>query len=395
MRACRSRDFSLPPTVGTRLVSTFEPVDQLPTAVPGQGVSPLRPIGIADRSRACVCDEPAAAARSTGLGVERLGVRVHPRRRSGRRRCGSNDGRCCSWRSRVSRHTGVHEGLSIDGAVQPAPPRRRRRRRAAGGRAGSDCLLRGVVVFAGAIGASSANAPLFFFPGAVTPPAPWLFARCAPPVSIPGAGGRALFPYAFFLFLRAGGVGGGRGGGFCFFFPSFFVWSLGTPGPPPPFSPSPFLRRFPVEGFGVFGGAAFPVAGAVLRLGGGGGGGGGGGRRPQLFVFFFLFLAMTPGFANGEPACISHPMSSTSSCSTRLEFSRAETAGARSPAQLPGSGGAHRHAAAGVHPRRPIGGRADGSRPAVARPRRGDGRRAGDDRRGAGGRHVSRTARSS
>ena len=74
---------------------------------------------------------------------------------------------------------------------------------------------------------------------------------------------------------------------------------------------------------------------------------------------------------------------------------RAEAARARPAPELSRGGRAHRHAAARVHPRRPLGRRADGSRPPVPRPRRRAGRRAGDDSTRCRSRARSRTARSS
>ena len=75
----------------------------------------------------------------------------------------------------------------------------------------------------------------------------------------------------------------------------------------------------------------------------------------------------------------------------RRRLPRAEAPRARPAPQLPGGGRAHRDAAARAHSRRPLGRRADGPRPAAcSAARQVHGRRARDDRRGAGRGHVPR-----
>ena len=99
----------------------------------------------------------------------------------------------------------------------------------------------------------------------------------------------------------------------------------------------------------------------------------------------------TRGSANGE-AIDMHltPREIDKLIASSGRLPRAEAARARPAPQLPRGRRAHRHAAPRAHPRRPIGGRADGPGTTAARTRGGAGRRRRDDRRGAGRGHVPR-----
>jgi len=110
------------------------------------------------------------------------------------------------------------------------------------------------------------------------------------------------------------------------------------------------------------------------------------GRRPLRSKVVKAGGRCVSGLALG---CTSRLAISTSSFSMGRGC-RAEAPGPRPAPQLPRVGRPHRHADPRAHPRRPLGGRADGRRPPHPRARPRHGWRRRDDRRSAGGGDLSR-----